>query len=106
MNINENPEEIWIGLAKVQSTKEMGVLENAKNAYVNVLGLARNKIEFRKKVKDELLKLELTLNRLEEIQIFKDRIKEYSVDKSIHNLAKKINNKNKKILFSTFHTFP
>ena len=97
--------EVWIGLAKVQAEKKGSVLNNANNAYVNVICLAKNKIEFRKKVRQGLSDMNLRLNRLEKPETFSRRIAAYKVDKSLYRLVKELLEGNARIKFSTFHTY-
>ncbi len=106
MNINNKYcLEIWIGLAKVQTEKKQIEFKNAKNAYVNVLGLAKNKIDFKKRIKKELSILDFKLIRLEEPEIFSNRIVHHKIDKSLYRLAKELIDGDSKIRFSIFHTY-
>lgn len=102
---SKNVLEIWIGLAKVYVEKERSEFGLARNAYVNVLGLAVNKTDFRKKVKRELSFLGFKLLRLEEPEPFSSRIRNFKVDKSLHVLADEIVKNDLKIKFSTFHAY-
>jgi hypothetical protein len=97
--------EVWIGLAKVQADSKQSVLKNANNAYVNVLGLARNRIEFKKIVGQALSDMNLRLNRLENSETFSKRITAYKVDKLLYRLAKELLEGNTRTKVSTFHTY-
>ena len=45
---------VWIGLAKIIVLNDSNILDGAKHAYTNVLGLAKNKTEFRNEVMHKL----------------------------------------------------
>jgi hypothetical protein len=96
--------EVWIGLAKV-NTKSKKVFKNASNSYVNVIGLANSKSDFRDRIKEELLQMNLSLTRLEDVEVFNQRIKSYKVDKALYKLADELLKNGKRIKFSTFHAF-
>jgi altronate dehydratase len=96
--------EVWIGLAKVNA-KNKNVFKNANNAYVNVIGLANNKNNFRERVKEELLQLNLSLTRLEDVEIFNNRVQSYRVDKVLYKLADELLKNGKWVKFSKFHTY-
>jgi hypothetical protein len=94
---------IWIGLARISEGK--GSHLNANNAYVNVVGIAKSKLLFRKYVKDALERnWGLSLKRIESVELLNERLKKYDVDECILNLVSSLQN-NSDIKFSTFHTF-
>jgi hypothetical protein len=97
--------QIWIGLAKVHVDKKQADFKNWSNAYVNVLGLARGKADFRKKVKRALAQMNFTLRRLEDPETFARRISTYKIDQSLYRLAKDLLEDNDKIKFGTFHAY-
>lgn len=105
MNTRVEQAEIWIAMANVQVDKNNSSIKDAGYAYVNVLGLAKSKIDFRKNVANELSSLKLKLLRLENAERFKERVAKYKVEDSIHVLVKELLDGDAKIKFSTFHTY-
>ena len=105
MNIqNKYLLEVWIGLAKVEANDSVNLIQ-AKASYVNVLGLSRNKNEFRKKINSSLKKIGLKLKSLQDVEPFNERLLHFSVDKSLKDIAKKMITSNDLIEFGTFHTY-
>lgn len=105
MNIRVNHSEIWIALANIQIDKNLSSIKDASYAYVTVIGLTKSKIDFRKKVAEELLRLNFRLLKLEEVEKFKERVVRYKVEKSIYELVQELLNSDAEIKFSTFHTY-
>lgn len=96
--------EVWIGLAKVNAKNKM-TFKNASSAYVNVIGLGNSKSDFRNRIKEELLQMNLSLTRLEDVEVFNNRIQSYKVDKTLYDLADELLKDGKRIKFSTFHAY-
>jgi hypothetical protein len=93
----------WIGLAKVEVLNKSNILNGANFAYTNVVGLSQTKAAFRNEVKSQLLSMELKLLRLEEVELFDERIKKFQVSKDILKIAKQVSSN--RVGFSTFHTY-
>ena len=104
MNNSHEQKELWIGLARVKQNDRNGVLGDADQAYTNVIGLAKNKIDFRSQVKQAVEALELELLRLEGAELLKSRVTESKVHKDLVTLAKKVE-KNGKVGFDVFAAF-
>lgn len=98
---------IWIGLAKVSAKNDVKSQLKANNAYVNVVGVAKSKLLFKKHVRDALERnWGISLKRIEDVELLNDRLKKYDVDESILSLANSLRNDiHNNIKFSTFHTF-
>jgi len=96
--------EVWIGLAKVKANDPNNII-SANGSFVNVLGLSRNKNDFRKKVSLALKTLGLELKALEDAEPFSERILKFNVAPSLKNIAKNIVTSGSLIEFGTFHTY-
>jgi hypothetical protein len=70
-----------------------------------VIGLARSKTDFRKKVKESLLEMNLNLIRIEGVELFSHRIQSYKVDKVLYKLVNDVMKNSQQIRFSTFHGY-
>jgi hypothetical protein len=107
MNIeNKYRLEIWIGLATVKPIGKHGAesLQFADVAFTNVLSLAANKPDFRKRVKAYAMNQEWYLERLEEAEPLFNRLQKYKIDKNLIEVAKNIIHGNY-TLFGIFHTY-
>ncbi len=102
--MNKNVNIKWIGLAKVIVLNESDIFDGDKAAYSNALAFAKNKIEFRKQVKNKLYSMDLKLVRLQEAEAYTVRLKKYKVSSEITKIASRLSEYNK-IEFSTFHTY-
>lgn len=98
------PRELWIGLAKLEPSTLNGVLEDAKGAYTNAIGIASDRVGFRVKVKDALAELDLRLIRLEQAAPLKARLSENALDSELTKVAR-VAGKTGKVGFGTFHAF-
>ena len=95
---------VWIGLAKVKITNNNNIL-NANNAYVNILGLANSKGNFKRKAKLACFEIELNLLRIEDVETLNNRVRKFKVDQEILKIANDLLKSNNRIKFSTFHTY-
>jgi hypothetical protein len=95
----------WIGLAHVFPL-DSDVLGPASGAYVNVVGFAKDKLSFRKKVKLELAKIGLQLKRLEAAEPFNNRLSKFRLGEEILELSNRIESGESAVAFSKFHTYP
>ena len=95
---------MWIGLIRVRQNKRNGVLGDADQAYSNAVGLAKDKGEFRSKIKSVLESVELQLLRLENAEPLNQRLSKYPVHKDIIKAAKEAK-KNGQVAFSEFAAF-
>lgn len=105
MNIHEKyTATVWIGLAKV---KPYGSNKSVKliGGYVNVLGLATSRINFRKNVSRELRENGFKLLRLTDIERFNERIQKFKVDKSLQTIANSLISESQRIKFGNFHMY-
>ncbi len=105
MSIKKQKVIKWIGLGKVSSIKDNDILKGGNKAYVNILGLSKNKFGFRNQAKNKLNSIGLELIRMEGAEPFKDRRFKYQVSREILLIAKQLSIKNNLIEFSTFHTY-
>lgn len=99
-----NEKQVWIGTAHVQQTFRNGVLGDADEAFVNVLGLVGNKTEFRHQVKTAVEDLGLKLLRLKEAETLKERLAKHSVHREILKLARRVERAGR-IEFDVFAAF-
>lgn len=97
-------EELWIGLIKVEQSEKDGVLGDADQAYTNIIGLAKNKIDFRSQIKQAVEELKLQLLRLEDAEPLSVRQKKSIIHKDLSILAKEVK-KTGKVAFDVFATF-
>jgi hypothetical protein len=103
--MNTRVNDIWIGLAKVQVDKTHNSIKDANYAYVTVVGRAKGRSDFKRKIASELVVLKFNLLRLEEAEKFEDRIARHEVNESVRRLADELRGGNEDIKFSTFHTY-
>lgn len=96
--------QIWIGRAKVRQSRGSGPLGNADGAYVNAIALSSSVTDFRTQVKKALADIDLHLERLEDAELFTDRLSHFDVDKSLRDLAKQVFGTGE-LAFGTFHAF-
>ena len=101
-----NKKNIWIGLAEVciSSKKGKNNLNGFTKGFVNVLAFARNRYDFRKKVKFELKNMDLSLKRLEDAELYRLRVKKFHVDEKLKEIASNINEDNS-VQFGDFYVF-
>jgi len=104
MNIRNRHNEIWIALANISIDRDKSSIPDAEYAYVTVVGRAKGRLDFRKKVAKELSQLGFTLLRLEEADKFDNRVKEFGVTDAIVALTKELKGSDE-VKFSTFHTY-
>lgn len=104
MNTRTEQKEIWIALANLSIDKINSGIRDADYAYVTVVGKAKGKMDLRRKVAKELSRMGFKLLRLEEVDKFERRLKEFKVEDDIIALAKDLNS-NEEVKFSTFHTY-
>ena len=81
--MNERKVIKWIGLAKIMVLNDSNILDGAKHAYTNVLGLAKNKSEFRNEVTRKLDSMDLKLIRLEAVEPLTVRKNKFKVANEI-----------------------
>jgi len=103
--MNTRVNDIWIGLAKAQVDKTRNSIKDANYAYVTVVGRAKGRNDFKKKIASELAVLNFTLLRLEETEKFEDRIARHGINESVRQLADELRGGSEEIKFSTFHTY-
>jgi hypothetical protein len=104
MNTQREEKAIWIALANVSIDRINSSIDSANYAYVTVVGIARQRMDFEEKIKIELDKLGFTLLDLEDVDRYDDRIRGFEVEEAITSLAKELST-NEDIKFSTFHTY-
>lgn len=68
----------WLGLPKVVAF-DTDALDGATGAYVNVVGIASNKRVFRAHEKCKLAEMGLTLQWVEDVETFENRISRFHV---------------------------
>jgi hypothetical protein len=97
---------IWIGLAEIYSLNKKGqqILGGSTKGFVNAVAIARNRYDFRKRIKSGLVEMNIGLKRLEEAELFNLRIKKFEVSGDLKNLAKQIDKTNP-VGFGTFFVF-
>ena len=105
MNIRVKQAQVWIAVGKIQIDRNVSSINNASYAYVTVVGLYKSRIDFRKKVAEELSRVNFKLLRLEGAERFIERVARYKVEESIHELVQEVLNSREEIKFSTFHTY-
>ena len=94
----------WIGLAEVAVLNDSDILSGDRYGFTNVVGLAKTKTEFRGRMKNKFSSMDLKLLRLEDVEPFADRVKNYKVSKEIINAAKLLSETNT-IEFATFYNY-
>jgi predicted nuclease of restriction endonuclease-like RecB superfamily len=104
MNIPTRHYEVWIALAKVKSITFDDKLGTSGCAYVNVVGLAKNRLSFRNTVAEELSKMNFKLLIFEDAEKLEERVKKFKVDDRILELTKGLSNE-AQVKFSSFHTY-
>jgi hypothetical protein len=104
MNTQTEQKDIWIALANLSIDRINSSISDANYAYVTVVGRAKDKIDFEKKVANELSRQGFKLLGLEEVDKFESRIKEFKVEDAVTALAKDLNS-NEEVKFSIFHTY-
>lgn len=100
----QTQDEIWFGLAGVIQPVGVDTLEDALGAFVNVLGKASSKRDFRKRVVLALASLDLNLERIESVRPFMEQMKMFEVSQDLMDLfglAKETG----QIHFDTFFTY-
>ena len=95
---------LWIGVARVVQAKRNGTLGDADGAYVNVIALAAGKSDFRSQIKKALEELELTLVKLTGAELLAERLKQHTIHKDLHVLAKEVK-RTGSLRFDVFATF-
>ena len=105
MNTKIKYDQIWIALANIKIDPIRGNIKDAHFAYVTVLALAKDKIDFREKVAKSLSLQHFKLLRFEEAERFSKRIEKFEVEDSILKLAEDLINGGAEVKFSTFHTY-
>jgi len=85
-------ENVWIGLAEIYSLNKKGqqILGGSTKGFVNVVSLAKNRYDFRKRVERELEKMNLGLK--------------FEVDDGLTSIATSLD-ENSPIKFGTFYVF-
>lgn len=96
--------DLWIGLARVKQPASIDVLGDADGAYVNVLALAANNLDFHSQVKGALAELGLTLSKLEDAETMASRLSKHSVDRELQKLSKEVT-RTGALRFDVFQTF-
>lgn len=96
---------IWIGLARVEPTPRQTVLGKCGGAFVNVLGLAISRIQFRARVEQAADELGLKLRRLEGTEKFSRRTRHNVVGDELKVIAPALTESHQ-VGFGTFHTYP
>jgi hypothetical protein len=91
-------------LAKVLVDKKRPEFRDSNYAYVNVVGLANSKVNFRKKIKREFAQMNFALLRLENAQTFNERISTKRVGKSLYELVNDVL-ETTRVGISTFHSY-
>ena len=67
--------------------------------------MAKSRLDYVSKVKQELLNMNLELIDSQDIEPLDKRLKQYQVDSKILDLANKLLDGGEKVVFSTFHTY-
>lgn len=93
MNQKYKQTDLWIGIAKVKQNARNGVLGNVDQAYTNVIGLAKNKPDFRSQVKQSVEALKLQLLRLEEAEPLKIHLTKFTMHEELSALVKEVEEK-------------
>jgi len=104
MNNKFDQKNLWIGFIRVGQNSRNGVLGDADQAFTNVIGLAKNKADFRLQVKRVLKTLELQLLKLEDVELLEQRLSKQSVHKDILALVDGVK-KDGQVAFDVFATF-
>lgn len=104
MNNQDREKELWIGIAKVRQTSRDGVLGDADQAYTNVIGLAKNKSDFRLQVKRAIEDLQLQLIRLEEAEPLNTHLENFTPHEDLLTLAENVK-KDGQVAFDVFQAF-
>jgi hypothetical protein len=96
--------ELWIGLAHVKQQFRNGVLGDADQAYVNVMALAKDSVDFHLQVKQAIHDLDLILIDLEDAETMASRLSKHSLHEDLSNLAEEVKQTGG-VRFDVFQTF-
>jgi len=97
--------EVWIGMAEVVPQADCELLEEGKGAFVNVLTLATNTDEFRRKLVRVCRDYKLQLIGLDNCEPFTQRHLRSGVAEDLAEMADTLSNP-AYVLFGTFNTYP
>lgn len=93
--------EVWIGLFGLILEEENEVLPGCDYAYVNALAVASDRQEFESRVSEKLQELKFTIDEIEDVEPFSQRIENYIVVEEIQQLAEEAK-KTGIVIFDTF----
>ena len=100
----DRDKELWIGLAHIKQTQRNGTLDDADEAFVNVIGLALGKADFRSQIKEALDPLNLILVRLKDVELMAERLKKHTIHEDLHAIAEEVQSSGT-LGFDVFATF-
>ena len=102
--MSSNNKELWIALAHVEQLARGGTLGDSDRAYVNVMGSAISRADFRRQIKKAVESLELVLLRVENPEPLEMRLSKHSIHRDLSKLAKKLQ-KTGELGFGVFHAY-
>ncbi len=106
MNTNRFFLEIWIGLVKVKSSSKIKqLIGSTERSFVNVIALAKNNIDYKKKVKKALVELNMEAIRFEDVETINERLQDYKIDRVIVAQANQMLKGGDRVWFSIFHSY-
>ena len=95
--------QIWIGLAEVVPLKACSHLEDAKGAFVNVVGWARSEENFRTLVAQVANEMALELLEMDDCEPFSERCSRIDVSDEILQMVTTAREQPNDVVFGTFH---
>lgn len=95
---------VWIGLANVSIDTNKDIFGTKSNAYVTVLSLADDNLDFEAQVNIALINMGLHLLEIEENEPFLERLEKFEVTSEILELAE-IVKETSQVQFATFHAY-
>lgn len=104
MNRDE-PEPLWIAFVHVAPSNLSAPIAGHKGAYANVVGAARDRESFIRRLAGAAADLNLHLLEVEDVEPLSERLHKWQVDPEIHDLARDASTEAEAVHFGTFHAY-
>jgi len=101
---NSSGHSRWIGLATIKPQEGNDLLGECSEAFVPVIGDAKNKDEFTKLLEIELAKLDFNLEALEDVETLAQRLQRHKLPDELESAIESISIENP-IAFGTFQAY-
>jgi hypothetical protein len=82
--------QVWIGLVNLVPNEGNNDLKGAKGAYVNILAFAKSDANYRTLVKFASHEHNYSVKKIQDVELFDMRTKNYEVDEYLISLSKKV----------------